>query len=51
MTFDLNSYTNTMARYSQWMNGSLYSAAASLALSQQGVDFGVTDLIFMLAAE
>ena len=36
MTFDLDSYANTMARYNQWMNGGLYSAAETLTLSSAG---------------
>ena len=41
MTFDLASYANTMARYNQWMNGGLYSAAETLTPEQRRSECGL----------
>lgn len=41
MTFDLDNYANTMARYNQWMNDTLYSAAATLTQEQRKAECGL----------
>ena len=41
MTFDLASYANTMARYNQWINGGLYSAAETLTQEQRRSECGL----------